>query len=58
MLRSAKADNRYIPQGQRNRMPIKGKAMLSLLAMDRGLATSRCRKNAGLANELRIAAGI
>jgi hypothetical protein len=39
-------------------MPIKGKAMLSLLAMDRGLATSRCRKNAGLANELRIAAGI
>jgi hypothetical protein len=38
-------------------MPIKGKAMLSFPAKDRGFSTSRCRKNAGLANELRIAAG-
>jgi hypothetical protein len=39
-------------------MPIKAKAMLSLLAMGRGFTTSRFRKDAGLANELRLAAGI
>ena len=55
---AAKVDDRYIPQGQRNRVPIKGKAMLSFLAIDRGFTTSRLRKNARLANELRIAAGI
>jgi hypothetical protein len=32
--------------------------MLSFRAMDRGFTTSRCRENTGLANELRIAAGI
>ncbi len=32
--------------------------MLSFRTMDRGFTTSRCRENVGLANELRIAAGI
>jgi hypothetical protein len=35
---AAQVDDRYIPQGRRNRVPIKGKAMLSFLAIDRGLA--------------------
>jgi hypothetical protein len=51
-------DDRYIPQGQRNRVPIKEKAKLSLPAIERGFITSRLRENARPANELRIAAGI
>jgi hypothetical protein len=32
--------DRYIPQDQRNRLPIKGKAMLSFPAIDRGRDTT------------------